>query len=151
MTQYELLALVSGHYTDDEVGPILEQISALLEKEGAKISRKENLGRIKLAYAIKHVRHGSYLLVQFSSETSALKEMDRRLRLTDEVMRHMISKMPNGAETRTYELTSYVAPLSEEGRAASMAQRAKKTSKEDEGEVASTAPAEEKAVSEEVV
>lgn len=117
MNKYELLYIVPAQYTDEEVTGVQKTVAQILEKSGAVISRDELLGKIKLAYPIKKVRHGTYVLVQFQAEAEAMSEMDRTLRLSDEVLRHLITHMPPGAEAKVYELTEYVAPLSEEARA----------------------------------
>lgn len=121
--KYELLYIVPTRFTDDEVEGVRAQVKATIEKVGGKISREEALAKIKLAYPIKKQRHGTYVLVYFTAEPDALKELDRLLRLTDEVLRHTTLLMPKGAEEKTFELTSYVAPLSEEARAERNARR----------------------------
>ena len=116
MNKYELLYIVGTQYTDPEVEGIQKQIVALLEKSGATISRNENLGKIRLAYIIKKVRHGSYILVHFDAEGTVLKELNRQLGLTEEVLRHTLLERAPGAEAKKFEITAYVAPLSEEAK-----------------------------------
>ena len=116
MKIYELLYIIPTQYTDTEIEKIMADISGLLETEGTKVVRNENLGRIKLAYPIEKVRHGSYILVHFEGETDVLKEINRKLRLTEEVLRHQIITLERGAENRKFEISSYVAPLSEEAK-----------------------------------
>lgn len=116
MNKYELLYIVPAQYTDEEVVKIQSEISALVEEVGGKVIRDENLGKIRLAYPIKKARHGTYILVYFDAEGSVLSELDRRLRLADEVLRHTVLERPIGAEEAKFELSSYVAPLSEEAK-----------------------------------
>jgi small subunit ribosomal protein S6 len=116
MNKYELLYIVGTQYTDPEVAEIQTKIAALLEKTGAQILRNENLGKIRLAYAINKTRHGSYILVHFDADPSTIQAMNRQLELTDEVVRHTILSRAPGAEQKKVELISYVAPLSEEGK-----------------------------------
>jgi small subunit ribosomal protein S6 len=118
MKSYELLYIVPTQYADTEIGNVMTTMKAMVEKEGAVLKRQENLGRIKLAYPVKGIRHGSYILMQFEAETEVMNEIDRRVRLAEEVLRHQITLMPKGAEKKTYEISSYVAPLSEEAEAA---------------------------------
>ncbi|TAL49720.1 30S ribosomal protein S6 [Patescibacteria group bacterium] len=116
MKGYELLYIVGTQFTDQEIADIQGKINTLLEEAGAKVLKSENLGKIKLAYPIKKIRHGSYMLVYFDSETSIIADLNRRLALHDEVLRHTLLERPTGALDRTFELTSYVAPLSEEAK-----------------------------------
>ena len=116
MKGYELLYIVGSQFTDEEIGGIQAVMTKLLETAGAKILRNENLGKIRLAYPIKKIRHGSYILVHFDAEGSALSDLNRRIGLTEEVLRHTILERPEGAVERTFELSSYVPPLSEEAK-----------------------------------
>lgn len=117
MKEYELLYIVPALYTDVEIGKIQEKIHQLLEAAGAKVLRDENLGKVRLAYPIKTQRHGSYVLVHFNVEPSALQDLNRRLTLSEEILRHTLLARANGALEKKFELSSYVAPLSEEARA----------------------------------
>ncbi|MDG1950668.1 MAG: 30S ribosomal protein S6 [bacterium] len=116
MKEYELLYIVPSQFTDEEIGGIQSTIGTLIEGFEGKVLRNENLGKIKLAYTIKNVNHGSYILVHFNVEGAKLAELDRKLRLTDEVLRHMISERKADALEKKFEISAYVAPLSEEGR-----------------------------------
>jgi small subunit ribosomal protein S6 len=116
MQKYELLYIVPAQYTDEEVSAIQEKIVALVEKTDGKIIRNEVLGKIKLAYTINKVQHGSYVLVYFDADGSQNAELDRLLRLSDEVLRHTIIDRPEGVEEATFEISDYVAPLTPEGK-----------------------------------
>lgn len=116
MKEYELLYIVPSQYTDEEVGGVQTTIATLIEGFEGKVLRNESLGKIKLAYTIKKVNHGTYVLVHFNAAGSILSELDRKLRLTDEVLRHMITERKADALEKKFEISAYVAPLSEEGR-----------------------------------
>lgn len=111
---YELLYIIPTRYTDAEVGEIQTKVNGLVQKVGAKVVKEENLGRIRLAYPIKQTRHGTYILAYLEAETAMVAKLENQLRLTGEVLRHMIVQLPKGIPERSFELESYVAPLSEE-------------------------------------
>ena len=113
---YELFYLVPTQYTDAEVTGIMEKVSGMVVKAGGEVTRNENLGRLKLAYPIKRSKHGVYVLVHFKAERSVVNPLDRQLRLTEEILRHVLVVMPKGADKKAFTLMAYVAPLSEEGR-----------------------------------
>jgi len=113
---YELLYIVGTQYTDPEIEKIQQQIATEVETAGGVIVRNENLGKIRLAFPIKKQRHGSYILVYFNAEPSVVNALNRKLSLTDELLRHTLTTRPAGVETLKVELSSYVAPLSEEAR-----------------------------------
>ncbi|MBI4591953.1 30S ribosomal protein S6 [Candidatus Uhrbacteria bacterium] len=116
MKGYELLYIVGTQFTDQEIADIQGKINTLLEEAGAKVLKSENLGKIKLAYPIKKIRHGSYILTYFDAESSVISDLNRRLALREEILRHTLLERPTGALERTFELSSYVAPLSDEAK-----------------------------------
>lgn len=89
-TQYELLYIIPATFTDDDVGGIEANVKALLEKQGATIDETSRLGKFRLAYPVKHVRHGHYVLVKFTSEGAAVAKIDEALRISNDVLRHLI-------------------------------------------------------------
>lgn len=91
MTQhYELILLVSPQVADSDLGGVLEKIKKLLADGGASITKEEPLGRRRLAYPIAKQRQGVYHLIQLDAPTAAIADFDRALRLTNEVLRHLI-------------------------------------------------------------
>lgn len=116
MNKYELLYIVSSQYTDGEIVKIQEQVNAEVISLGGTVVSSQNLGKIRLAYPIKKQWHGSYVLMYFDAEPSAIASLDRKLTLTDEVLRHTIITRQTDTQKMAFELTSYVAPLSEEAR-----------------------------------
>lgn len=116
MKGYELLYIVGTQFTDQEIADIASKIDAMLTEAGANVLKTQNLGKIKLAYPIKKIRHGSYILTYFDAESSTVSDLNRRLSLREEMLRHTLLERPADALERTFELTSYVAPLSEEAK-----------------------------------
>ncbi len=116
MNKYELLYIVSSQYTDAEITKIQEQVSLEVTAVGGTIVSSQNLGKIKLAYPIKKQWHGSYILTYIDVDPSVISALDRKLTLTDEVLRHTLIVRKADIQKTAYELTSYVAPLSEEAR-----------------------------------
>lgn len=116
MQKYELLYILPTRFADTEIDGLREKMAKTVEQAGATVTRNESLGKIKLAYPVKQQRHGTYVLVHFEAEPSAVAGLDRTLRLSDEVLRHIIVDLAPGSEKKTYQIASYVAPLSEEAR-----------------------------------
>lgn len=116
MKKYELLYIVPGQYTDAEVESIRKKVVGLVEKINGQITRHENLGKIKLAYPVNKVRHGTYILVHFDLDNHDFSVLDRELRLDAEILRHQIIIAPKGAADRQYEISAYVPPLSDEAK-----------------------------------
>jgi ribosomal protein S6 len=94
----------------------METVAAMIKKVGGEVTRHENLARLKLAYTIERNHHGVYVLAHFKAEPTAIADLDRQIRMSDEVIRHQLAVMPTGADKKQYKLTAYVAPLTDEGR-----------------------------------
>lgn len=117
---YEILTIIPAKFSDTEIDTVAERVAKMLETSGLKVEKTENLGKLKLAYAIDHMRYGTYVLFYASTDdVSVMKKVDQDLRLADEVLRHMVVAHPEGIPTRTAKPTSYVPPLTTEGRRSS--------------------------------
>ena len=93
MNMYELLYIVGSPFTQKDLPEIGEKIKKTIEDLGGKIINKKNLGNRKLAYPIKHVYHGFYILVNFELLADKIKELNRKFRLSPEILRHLIVKI----------------------------------------------------------
>lgn len=116
MSKYELLYILPAQFADTEIDGLREKQAKMVEATGAKVTRNESLGKIKLAYPVKNQKHGTYVLVNFDAEPTVIAGLDRQFRLSDEVIRHMILELAPGQENKKFELIAYVAPLSDEAR-----------------------------------
>lgn len=90
MKHYELLYIIPLKVGQDDGSEIQEKVHNFLVSEGAKITREENLGKRKLAYAIKHVRHGIYVVIEFDLEPVQLPKIQAWLRLSSDILRSQI-------------------------------------------------------------
>ena len=88
--QYELMYIVPTSFTDDDVAKVEGNVKALLEKQGATVTDTTRLGKFRFAYPIKKQRHGNYVLVHFETEPTSVAKIDELLRISDEVLRHLI-------------------------------------------------------------
>jgi len=98
--RYELLYILPTTLTDDEIGGIETKVSGLLTKFGGVIESTKRLGKFKLAYPIKRQRHGHYTLTFFTAEPLAIAKMDEALRITPEVVRHLILRAEEAGEQK---------------------------------------------------
>ncbi|MDX9893579.1 MAG: 30S ribosomal protein S6 [Patescibacteria group bacterium] len=91
---YELLYLVAASYTEEELLPIKDNVSEIIKKFGGRITLEDSLGKKKLAYPIKTNFQGYYLIYEFDLEGAKLKELNQTIKLTNEILRHVIVKKP---------------------------------------------------------
>ena len=102
--QYELVYLVTPEATEQEVADLHAQIEQIVQRFGATFDKTENWGRRKLAYEIGHHREAIYVVETISSPSGdVMKEIDRRLRVIDQVIRHLVVRVDE--EIRVAERT----------------------------------------------
>lgn len=89
MRIYELTFIVSTTLPESDLNTLLEQIQGHIKQTGAEIERFENLGRRRLAYEINNQREGFYVLVTIRGGGSEINEIERRLRVTDAILRYL--------------------------------------------------------------
>jgi small subunit ribosomal protein S6 len=91
--QYELVYIVPPETTEQQVTELHEQLVSIVSRLHGTIERTENWGRKRLAYDIGHHKEGVYVLEVINGSGELMKEMDRRLRVIDIVVRHMIVRV----------------------------------------------------------
>ena len=91
--QYELVYVVSPETDEDGVAGLHAQVGDIVEKLGGRIDKTDNWGRRQLAYEINRHREGTYVLELISGSATIVREIDRRLRVSDNVLRHLIVRV----------------------------------------------------------
>jgi small subunit ribosomal protein S6 len=91
---YEILIIVDPHPTDEEVAALLEQLSEQVKSLGAEVGKVDNWGKRRLAYDIRKQREGTYAVFEVSAEPSTVKEFERQLRLNENVLRFLSTRVP---------------------------------------------------------
>ncbi len=106
--RYELLYIIPTTFTDEEAGEIESRVSGLAAKVGATVESTTRLGKYRLAYPIKNQRHGYYVMAMLAAEPSVVAKMDAQLRITPEVLRHLILSAEEAGSEAKYELVQFV-------------------------------------------
>ena len=91
--KYELVYVVSPDVSDDQVNERHGQIDAIVQRMGGRIERTDNWGRRKLAYEIGRHKEGTYVLEVIEGNGELMKEIDRRLKVIDSVIRHLVVRV----------------------------------------------------------
>ena len=91
--QYELVYILPPDTTEQQVTELHEQLEAVVSRMSGQIEKTENWGRRKLAYEIGHNKEGVYVLEVIIGRGELMKELDRRLRVMDLVIRHMVVRV----------------------------------------------------------
>lgn len=90
---YELIYILPPETTDEAVADLQKLVADIIEKGGGAIESTENWGRRKLAYEIERFREGIYVLHVVTGPGDLVTELERRLRVMDIVMRHLVIRV----------------------------------------------------------
>ena len=91
--RYELVYVISPDVSDDQVNELHSQIEAIVQRMGGQIEKTDNWGRRKLAYEIGRHKEGTYVLEVINGSGELMKEIDRRLKVIDTVIRHLVVRV----------------------------------------------------------
>ena len=91
--QYELVYILPPDTTEQQVTELHSQVEAVVSRMDGKIEKTENWGRRKLAYEISRQKEGVYVLQVINGSGELMKELDRRLKVMDQVIRHLVVRV----------------------------------------------------------
>ncbi|HIW40155.1 MAG TPA: 30S ribosomal protein S6 [Candidatus Eubacterium pullicola] len=89
MKKYEVMFIIDPTLEDAQKDATVETVKGIIASEG-EVENVDVWGMRKLAYPIQKKNEGYYVVIDFSADTELPKELDRRLRISDNVIRHMI-------------------------------------------------------------
>ena len=92
MNKYEVM-FIAKPLEETEVDPIVTFVSDLLTKKGCNIEKVDRWGKRHLAYPVKKQADGYYVLINFEAEPATIKEIDRVMKIRDEILKHLIVKI----------------------------------------------------------
>ncbi|MBO0334510.1 30S ribosomal protein S6 [Sneathiella sp. CAU 1612] len=93
MPLYETVIIARQDISTQQVETLTENMSSFITDGGGTVAKVENWGLRNLAYKIKKNRKGHYVLLNLDTPVDAMKEMERNLRLNEDVLRHMTIKV----------------------------------------------------------
>lgn len=89
MTNYEVLFIIDPTLEDEKKEATIEAVKEIIASEG-EVGNVDVWGMRKLAYPIQKKTEGYYVVIEFKAQPTLPKELDRRLKISDNVMRHLI-------------------------------------------------------------
>lgn len=89
MTNYEVMFIIDPTLEEAKKEATIEKVKDIIAADG-EVSKVDTWGMKKLAYPIEKKNEGYYVVIDFAASTELPKELDRRLRISDDVMRHII-------------------------------------------------------------
>ncbi len=121
MHTYETLFIIHPDLDESDINKAIEAVQDVITAEGGKILKVDVWGRRQLAYVIQKKTDGFYVLIYFEAPATLIAELNRRYKLADAIMRHLVIQL-NKAQ---------IAELFDEESAAKKAARAQLGEDED--------------------
>ena len=135
---YELGFILNPEVSEEQTSAILERIEKIVKNYDGQVVKVNQWGRRRLAYPIEHHRDGYYVFIDMILTPETVLELDRTLKVSEEVMRHLVKRRDPKAVQKEREERE-----EREARAATAATQAQaSTTAEPEAEVEAQAPVE---------
>lgn len=90
MYDYEVALIIRPEVEDEGQEAIIERLSQILTADGGQVANVDKWGRRRLAYPINKVSEGIYYFIQGQFSASVLPELERNVKLSEDILRHMV-------------------------------------------------------------
>ena len=90
MNKYELALIVSAKIEDDARAAVVEKAKEYITRFGGTVTEVEDWGKKKLAYEIQKMHEGFYYFIQFEADAQCPAEVERHVRIMDNVLRYLV-------------------------------------------------------------
>jgi small subunit ribosomal protein S6 len=94
LRDYEILYIVRPDLDDEQVHEAVGSVDKLITNLGGATVKTDIWGRRRLAYEVRHLREGQYVLTDFHIDPARVPEMEATLKISDAVFRHLIVRKP---------------------------------------------------------
>ncbi len=95
MRPYEVMVILEPALEESQVQAVINRSTELLQSGGGSVNRVDKWGKRRFAYELRKRQEGYYVLLDVRSEPGPMGELDRVLRLADDVLRHKIVRIPD--------------------------------------------------------
>jgi small subunit ribosomal protein S6 len=89
MNNYEVMFIIEAALEDDKKAAVIDMVKEIITEDG-EVGKVDIWGMRKLAYPIMKKNEGYYVLIEFKANSKLPKELDRRLKISDSIIRHLI-------------------------------------------------------------
>ena len=90
LRNYEIMYIVKPTLDEDTIDAVAKRVDDIIVSIGGEVEKTDKRGRKRLAYEVKDFKDGFYVLVDFKADPAQITEMERLLKLNDDVIRHLI-------------------------------------------------------------
>jgi len=93
LRDYEMVLVISPEVVDEALDTKIKSITQFIIDKGGVVFEVEQWGKKRLAYPVKHFMEGSYVLTRFKLEPVLSKELEKNLKMSEEVLRHLLIRV----------------------------------------------------------
>jgi small subunit ribosomal protein S6 len=104
LREYETIYILRSDVDADSADKIAQRVAEVIDREKGKLLKFESWGRRKLAYEVKKQRKGVYIFTKYLGKGGLVAEIERNLRLSDVVLKHMTVQTANDVDSATVAL-----------------------------------------------
>ncbi|GBF72399.1 30S ribosomal protein S6 [Paenibacillus sp. 598K] len=90
MRKYEVMYIIRPEVEQEAVQAIVDKYNGIIENGGGEVSKTDIIGKRRLAYEINKIRDGIYVLVHFNATPEVVNELDRVMKIQDEIIRFLV-------------------------------------------------------------
>jgi len=113
LRRYETIYITQADFPDDEIQSIIEKYKAIIESRNGLVVKIDKWGKRKLAYEIKKVTRGFYVMFDYAGQSDTVDELERNLKIDDKILKFMTVKTCDQADMAAIE-KEMTAPSPEE-------------------------------------
>jgi len=106
MRPYEVMVTLDAGLEEEQIRGVLDRTAKLITEQGGTPGRVDRWGKRRLAYEINKRSEGFYVVLEAKAEPAVMSEVDRMLRLSDDVMRHKVVRIPDAVAAQPRALAS---------------------------------------------
>lgn len=99
MRSYEALFVIRPDLEAEQTQAVIDKFTNLITQNGGEVVQVDKWGKKRLAYEVRKFREGYYVLLQFKGTPAVAQELERVFKITDEVIRYMITRLEEKASS----------------------------------------------------
>jgi len=114
MRKYETIFIINPDLSEEDIKGLIEKVSGIIQSLQGEVSKIEEWGKKKLAYEVKKLSKGYFVLLHFMGTSQVLAELERNLRLIDAVLKYQTVRLDERGEKIAQVLSGEKIPEKEE-------------------------------------
>ncbi|MDN5326320.1 MAG: small subunit ribosomal protein [Moorella sp. (in: firmicutes)] len=97
MRNYEVVFVIRPDLEAEATTAVVEKFTQLITGQGGQVARVDQWGKKRMAYEVRKYREGYYVLVEFKGTPAVAQELERVLKISDDVIRYLITRLEEEA------------------------------------------------------